>query len=224
MLSESLIFQTVALIKQTPLTFLVMEPGGHVIAELHPIGSAFIPDEPIIVKMNKWRNRAKIYFKSQFDATIERTKIWLSEVVVPSCDRILFMIYVDGLPVGHFGLCNINSESAELDNAIRGEFGGGSNLFEVVERALIEIAFNELAVKEVTAKVFSNNVLALRMHTDIGFAELARYPLKVVQSSCMREYIECTSGEANVKFSYVLLSVNRSQYFNHNFFSSYLTQ
>lgn len=222
MLTESSIKHAVFHIKQTPLNFIVTEPGGKVIAELHPIGSAFFPDESLIDKMKEWRNRAGMFFRSQFKATAECTKTWLSEVVVPASNRILFIIYVDNVPVGHFGLCNINSNSAELDNAIRGEFGGGANLFVAVERSLIEIAFNELDVKEVHARVFSNNFLAMRMHTDLGFTELGRSPLKMMDSSFMKEYVECSLGESNVKFSYVHLCVKHAHYFNYHASPSYL--
>lgn len=207
------LLQAVARIKDESLIFKVTDQNGQVIAELRPIGSTFFPDDSLIFKMTKWRNRARMFFRSQFEATTERTKKWLSEIVLPSSDRILFVIFVEGVPIGHFGLCNIlSSGSVELDNAIRGESGGGVNLFVAVERALIEIAFNELAANEVHAKVFSNNVLALRMHAYLGFSEFFRSPLKVVESSCMKEFVECTAEEANVKFSYVHLCINQEQY------------
>jgi len=222
MMTESSLFMAVACIKQTPRIFRVTAPDGQAVAALHPIGSAFFPDDSLIVKMTEWRNRVRMSFKSQFEATPERTKSWLSEVVVPARDRVLFIIFAEGIPVGHFGLCNILSGSTELDNAIRGEFGGGANLFVSVERALIEISFNELAANKVHAKVFSNNFLALRMHTDLGFTELARSPLKVLDSSGKREYVECPPEESNVKFSYIHLCVSQMQYFSRLASHSYL--
>lgn len=192
---------------------------GCTLATLRPINKDILPEIDMIVDaLTKWRNKAMPFFKTGFIATNERTLNWLVNTVIPSEQKILFLIYVEDKMIGHFGLCNITEDSAELDNAIRGERGGHPDLFKYVEKKILDIAFSKLGVNKIYGRLFSNNFLAMTLHKQFGFQENSRSPLKLLKSKDEWEYIECSKEDANTNVEYVELilldsSFNMSLFF-----------
>ncbi|MDP1725469.1 MAG: GNAT family protein [Bacteroidota bacterium] len=199
-------------IKSQNIVYDVIRDDQTVISQLLPVNYKIINDDFLINQLTKWRNESMRFFKSQFKSTSEGTKTWLTEKIVPANDRILFLVSSKGKVVGHFGLCNITDISAELDNAIRGEIGGPSDLFAFVEKTLLNISFTELNVEQVVAKVFSNNIFALQLHKNLGFQEKNRVPLKLIISENKKVYEECLRKDANVNFDYAELVISKSDY------------
>jgi RimJ/RimL family protein N-acetyltransferase len=201
-----------ATVKAPGVTFDVTDTKGTVIASLLPVCDIKMFDDALLDSISNWRNRAKMYFRTQFTAGRQRTREWLLSTVIPGPDRVLFLVSVKGKVVGHFGLCNISPNSAELDNALRGERGGGADLFKHVERALLSIAFEWLGVDRVTAKIFSDNVLALKLHYENGMIEISRSPLQRIESPTVIEYVECDEQFSNVPFQYVTMQIDGRTY------------
>jgi len=186
---------------------------NHVIALLKPITlDSLMGIEALANEMTIWRNKAMPFFKTGFVATTERTINWLKNSVIPAENKILYLIYVDETLIGHFGLCNITEESAELDNAIRGEKGGSSDLFDCIENAILKTAFETLKVKSVYGRLFSNNFMAMSLHKRLGFIENQRSPLKLVKRQSEWEYVECLPEEHNVRFQYVELILTNTRF------------
>jgi len=186
---------------------------GKIIAVLKPLNTKVLSlVEDFAAPMTVWRNKAMGFFKTGFIATTERTISWLKNSVIPADNKLLFLIYVEDNLIGHFGLCNITSESAELDNAIRGEKGGKSDLFDYVENTILKIAFDELKVRCIYGRLFSNNFPAMSLHKRLGFIENSRSPLKLVKNQTEWEYIECSPEEANVRFQYIELILTRDNF------------
>jgi hypothetical protein len=182
------------------------DENNNIICELFPLNNLEDVTVSLLELLVKWRNKSMRYFKTQFKAEVSTTEIWLKKNIIEN-NCILFIIIVNKKPVGHYGLRNISEEKAELDNAIRGERGGVSNLFINIEKYLIQFCFNTLKVKSVIAKVLSNNYLALTMHEELGFVVDAKYPLKLIETDEKKELVECTNDLSNVPYVYLELKL-----------------
>lgn len=198
--------------KRFNLNLDVTDSSGTYLAQLLPINNSLINNMSMITQLTKWRNRSMRFFKSQFNATEESTQNWLKNIQLPSNDRILFLVSFENKFVGHYGLCNITNNSAELDNALRGERGGPSDLFKWVEHTIIRFAFDELKVNKISAMVLSLNFLALRMHKDLGFKENNRFPLSINEFNEKKEYKITSIENANTEIEYIELIFLKSQY------------
>ncbi len=137
-----------------------------------------VHNEFYIGSLTNWRKRYMKYFLTQFEATINRTKAWLINTVIPSNNRLLFLIFDEnGRLVGNIGIANIESNKCELDNLIRGERGGHPRLIYHSEIALLKWIFFEKSFDFVNLHVFSNNTPTLKLHATVGFKEISRKSL-----------------------------------------------
>lgn len=152
-----------------------------------------VQSERDAVLLTEWRRREMRWFSSRFTPTVERTRSWLHDVVLPNADRILFMIEAgDGEPIGHIGLANINfmSAEAELDNMIRGVAGAIPGVMALAERALVLWAFDELSLDRITGRVLSNNARTLAHHGRIGFRIIGHTALEHIVDADGDHYVE----------------------------------
>ena len=143
-----------------------------------PVTAATANDPTIVEKLTRWRNFARRSFLTQFTATPERTRKWLETTVLAGNNRLLFLLHTDrDRLVGHYGFINMDENSAEVDNLLRGESGGSPQLVQLAEVTLVSWMFSEFGLKHIRARVLSNNPFALRLHHDAGFQPVARIPL-----------------------------------------------
>ena len=141
-------------------------------------------NNPIILDaLTRWRKKYMKYFLTQFNASTNRTKSWLENIVIPSSDRLLFLILnEDNNLIGNFGIADILFDRCELDNLIRGEKGGHPKLIYFSELSLLKWLFLEKNVKRVNLHVFANNLPTIPLHKSVGFVEIGRRKLERVQS------------------------------------------
>ena len=141
-------------------------------------------NNPIILDaLTRWRKKYMKYFLTQFNASTNRTKSWLENIVIPSTDRLLFLILdEDNNLIGNFGIADILFDRCELDNLIRGEKGGHPKLIYFSELSLLKWLFLEKKVKRVNLHVFANNLPTIKLHKSVGFVEIGRRKLERVQS------------------------------------------
>ena len=141
-------------------------------------------NNPIILDaLTRWRKKYMKYFLTQFNASTNRTKSWLENIVIPSSDRLLFLILnEDNNLIGNFGIADILFDQCELDNLIRGEKGGHPKLIYFSELSLLKWLFLEKNVKRVNLHVFANNLPTIKLHKSVGFVEIGRRKLERVQS------------------------------------------
>ena len=137
----------------------------------------------ILDALTRWRKKYMKYFLTQFNASTNRTKSWLENIVIPSSDRLLFLILnEDNNLIGNFGIADILFDQCELDNLIRGEKGGHPKLIYFSELSLLKWLFLEKKVKRVNLHVFANNLPTIKLHKSVGFVEIGRRKLERVQS------------------------------------------
>lgn len=141
-----------------------------IIGFLKPVDAKLSDNEEVTGSLTRWRRMFKRYFLTQFHATNERTKLWLNNVVIKDDSRCLFLITDEtNRSIGNFGICNITSDSAELDNLIRGERGGHPKLIFFSEVSLINWMYKTLGVNDIYLHVFSNNLRTILLHESVGF-------------------------------------------------------
>jgi RimJ/RimL family protein N-acetyltransferase len=147
------------------------------LGRLAPINQILANDEEIINSLADWRRRFKRFFFTQFDVTSERTKTWLNEVVVKDDTRILFLIKDETNKLtGHVGAANINGDSAELDNFIRGARGGDPKLMLLSGLSLVGWIYGALHIEKIYARVIANNFRTLSVYEAAGCFERSEMP------------------------------------------------
>ena len=155
----------------------VFGPDGESEGYLTPLTVAQAGDDELVSQLTRWRNRARGSFLTQFEPTPERTRRWLLETVLPDPARMLFLIHSSSRLVGQVGFKGLREATAELDNLIRGEIGGGPRLMLDAEVTLIRWMFETFGLESVEAVVLSGNVRPLALHDRIGFERIETVPL-----------------------------------------------
>ena len=128
---------------------------------------------------------------------------------VPKDDRIFFIICLGDNAIGHIALSNVADKSAELDNLMRGEVGGPATLMTIVERNFLSWAFKTLNLEKVSLRILSKNPFALAIHTELGFREHVRYPMRMIESetSCVLEICNANERSTPVELIEMMLEV-----------------
>jgi hypothetical protein len=153
------------------IAFAVHDNLGRIIGAVRAIDFEVGNDLAVLDQMTRWRKTNASNFFTQFVPTIERTRRWINDVILPDPTRILFLVESeDGRRLGQFALCSITGGAAQLDNGIRGEAGGNPQLFYFVELAVIQFCFEHLKVERIFGCMFSNNVMAILLHKAVGLS------------------------------------------------------
>lgn len=159
------------------LSLPILDAQGCVIGELRPLSRASLEDDALMVSITKWRNSASKSFLTQFQATPERTRLWLQNVVLCDNARLLFLIHSTTKLIGHYGFKGLTAESAEVDNLVRGESGGHPQLVHFAEIALIRWMFETFDIESLFGYVLADNWQAIELHARVGFQNAERVPL-----------------------------------------------
>lgn len=192
----------------------ILGEDGIKIGSLNPIDYRLASDQGVIVKLTKWRKMFKNFFLTQFTPTPEKTKSWLETVILPSDNRVLFLVCTckDEI-IGSFGVCDLSNNRAELDNLIRGEMGGHPQLIYFAELAMLRWLFRELGVSIVTLHVFSNNYKAISLHERVGFHTIASHPLTKEESEDeVRYIIQDTQNAQAASFTYLEMILTSAEF------------
>lgn len=191
----------------------ILDDQNNSIGYLKPITIKHISKHDVISMLTKWRKMFMKFFLTQFTPSTERTKNWLTKVVLPSEDRILFLIYtIEDKVIGNFGVCNLSSESAELDNLIRGEKGGEHQLIYYSEISLLKWLFLELDMKSVFLHVFSNNSKTIALHERVGFEVVEEYRLWKQKTDDGLIYSTTKTTDDLVDFSYLKMNLLKEKF------------
>ncbi len=148
----------------------IFNDGYQYIGKLKPIDIELVQDQMVIESLTKWRQKFMHFFMTQFEATPERTKKWLKEVVLIDDSRLLFLIYDENNKlIGNLGICNIQEQSIELDNVVRGEKVQYKKFMFSCITALIIWILNILVVNTIYLKVFTTNNRAINLYSSLRF-------------------------------------------------------
>jgi RimJ/RimL family protein N-acetyltransferase len=143
--------------------------------------------------ISKWRDNNQEWFPSHFSVSVESTQKWLNNLINIDSNRILFFVSDrDGNKVGHVGLnrFDYHLKTCELDNIIRGEKVSNINIMKLACEKIISFAINELNIKNIYLRVFSDNERAIKLYTKLGFKEILRVPLEKIEKNNQTSWIE----------------------------------
>ena len=189
------------------------EAGEH-IATFHALSARDIDDIALLRVLTQWRRMYTKMFMTQFTATVDRTREWLTELTAND-SRVMFLIRGPrGQLLGQYGL-RWHGETMELDNGILGSSTGPAALFYHAERTILGWGFETLGTRLAIARVFSKNVFAIKLHKRIGMMAVRREPLVLEMASRgERHYHTAAPGtETDVPFELVTLEISRAAFF-----------
>jgi hypothetical protein len=159
------------------LTIEIEAEDGSAAGEMRPLTMEHIAQPEILQMLTDWRNLNMARFLTQFNATPERTKDWLTNVVFKAPGQMLFLIYEAGRLVGHLGFKGLSAQECVLDNAIKGEQTIDPKLFVHAHRALAKWLFREAKTIRLHGLVLTDNISAIMMNRQIGWAGWIKCPL-----------------------------------------------
>lgn len=196
-------------------SILVYNNDERTVGAICAIDPATAADPVLLEKMTLWRNLNTSWFFSQFTPTAERTQRWLETMILTDPTRIMFLVEdVDGRRLGQYGLCSISPHEAQLDNGIRGEAGGHPRLFYFVELTIIHFCFTCLGVQRVFTRLFSNNVMAMRLHKSVGLSvEIIQFLKKTDHLDEVRFESVPNESHSNTDIKSYTLHVDRSSFY-----------
>jgi RimJ/RimL family protein N-acetyltransferase len=148
--------------------------------------STINPLEEDVIKLTNWRNQNVHSFLTEFEATPQRTRNWLTQLVANDMSRTLFMVEEVGyIPIGYIGLAFIDysTQSAEADSVVRGT-PNHPGIMSKALTTLINWANIKLEVKQIGVRVLADNP-AIAFYQKFGFQEVRREALKLERSSDM---------------------------------------
>ena len=150
-------------------------------AHLLPVSLFMSADKDLIKKLADWRNEFVNVYPTQFIALEENTKKWVSDNIVPSKSRLLFLIISNQNEIlGHVGLSisTDNSCTLEIDNVVKGSDCNIKGLMTKAIQALIKWIRPLVCVDEIELRVMSDNLDAILFYEKLGFSKVRQVPLK----------------------------------------------
>lgn len=157
-----------------------IKDGGKKVGVLEFVNINVSQNPKIIRCFAKWRRNNQWYFPSQFKVTIPGTRIWAKKGLIDKEDRILFLIKdMQGKLIGHIGLYSFDfkNKTCEIDNVVRGE-KGSPGIMTPALNALINWTFENLKIKDLYLRVFSDNPKAISLYERCNFSHENLIPLK----------------------------------------------
>ena len=124
----------------------------------------------------RWRSNPGNYqcFLNARPITLEEHTKWFGRYL-DDHSRFDFLIEDNkGNPIGTCGLSNITNESCEISYMIGDEEARGKGYATEAVKALVEIAFNELGVACIDARILSQNIASTRVVSKCGFDEVEK--------------------------------------------------
>lgn len=190
----------------------IFSPAQEKIGRLRCIDRSNCENEDLIASLTAWRNASRQAFLTQFEATEDRTRNWLSKIVIPGEGKILFVIIdADGKLIGNVGLANVFKGSAEIDNVMRGSVSRFSGIAAAAVSSLLKWAFEALEVQDVHLHVFSNNQRAISLYEQIGFMKSSVRRLSVLKEEAETRYrVESDEG-STADCAYLRMDLERTE-------------
>lgn len=134
--------------------------------------------------LTRWRRQHADAFLSRFDATIERTVTWLTEVVERDPARLILIVEDRaGAGYGTLGITNVDFDEGrfELDGVMRGEPAPRPGAMTDAILALLHWTDRVLHLREAHLRVLADNP-AVDFYRRVGFEEFGRVGLREVQT------------------------------------------
>ena len=168
-----------------PLT----KSGGALI----PVARLHKADNQLIHKLSNWRRDNQAAYPTRFEVTEKGTASWLSDRLLNSEDRILFLVQNRfGEVIGHVGLANCINENCEIeaDNIVRGVNQCDPGIMTEAMQVLLKWSNDTLWPDKIFLRVFEDNHRAVGFYEKLGFHKTGRIPLKRTENGKTINYVE----------------------------------
>jgi hypothetical protein len=186
------------------------------IGKLVPVGPWVADDIEKIELICAWRQRTMRMFLTQFESTFDRTLGYLKNVSIAQEGRIFFLIYdISDRLVGHMGIADVDGNSGELDNLMRGVDTGDPRLVYFSEIALLDWCFKTLEINQSTVRVLSYNWLALSLHEEVGYSFVSNSPLKKYEKDSVIFHDIVAEGESNVNYGSIKMLLKKDDFYEN---------
>ncbi|TNC76285.1 hypothetical protein FHI69_15210 [Janthinobacterium lividum] len=193
---------------------LVRNTNGDKIGRLVPVGNWILEDKEKIELIRAWRQRTMRMFLTQFDSTYERTYQYLKNFSIAQEGRIFFMLYDESERlVGHIGMAEVDGNSGELDNLMRGVDGGDPRLIYFSELALLDWSFKNLDIRQSDVRVVSYNWLVISLHEEVGYVLTNNFPLKKYEKDSVLFHDIVDETESNVKYGCTKMLLDKEDFY-----------
>jgi RimJ/RimL family protein N-acetyltransferase len=199
-----------------PVRLPIVDRTGDRVGALRLLDAALAADPAVVTDLTEWRARYMRFFLTHFTPSEARTRDWLSNVVLPADDRLLFLIETEpDCFVGNFGLAAISPGCAELDNLLRGRRGGGPDFIQLAECAMLHALFADEPRGTATLRVFSTNATTIRLHAGVGFEKTASDPLFIHPAGHDHGFV-LAGGSEPAGFAYDQMTITRDRFLTTN--------
>ncbi len=153
------------------------------IAYLSMITEEDLEDDVIVGKITSWREKYINCFLSNFQPTVQRTYIWMKDILIPDNNRVLFKILtIENRFVGHVGAIKRNS-FIEYDYYIKGENVDVQDFSLIVAKRFLYWVCERTGINIVKGNVRSDNKRAMDFHLRTGFRINRQFPVYKKYSS-----------------------------------------
>lgn len=127
-------------------------------------------DAPLIVE---WRSDPENYrfFLNPHPITIEQHLAWFDEYLGDGTRYDFLILNEEGRPIGVIGLSNITKDSCEVNYIIGAKDTRGRGYASEAVEAMTQIAFDELRVESVFARILVGNEASEHVARKAGYAE-----------------------------------------------------
>jgi hypothetical protein len=194
----------------------VLNMSGIKLGKLVPVGLWIADDIEKIRLICAWRQRNMRMFLTQFESTFDRTLAYLKNLSIARDGCILFLIYdISDRLVGHIGIANVDGNSGELDNLMRGVDGGDPRLVYFSEIALLDWCFKTLGINQSEVRFLSYNWLVLSLHEEVGYSFISNSPLKKYEKDSVIFHDVVPESELNVNYSSIKMLLKKDDFYKN---------
>lgn len=121
-----------------------------------------------VKKLKKFRNLFNYFFVDTKKTTLSMTSKYL-EKVSKNKGNLMYCIFYKRKLIGQYGIEYLGKKRISLDNAIRFSPLGGKELFNLIEKKLLNLIINNNLGYYILIIVNKNNFLSVNMHNKFNF-------------------------------------------------------
>ena len=199
----------------------VLNMNGVKLGKLLPVGPWIADDIEKVELIRAWRQRTMRMFLTQFESTFDRTLGYLKNLSIAQEDRIFFLIYdISDRLVGHMGIADVDGNSGELDNLMRGVEGGDPRLVYFSEISLLDWCFTNLGINQSDVRVLSYNWLVLSLHEEVGYSFVSNSPLKKYEKDNVIFHDVVAESDSNVKYGSTKMLLKKDDFYKNAYWLS----
>ena len=191
----------------------IFNEKGEKIGRLVTLTEKMLEDDALVQMMLDWRMENKEFFLTQFIPDVEKSRAWHLRENIFNDSKIFFMVEDEvGRLIGHYALKEIDGETAESDNALRGRTTYNKALFHVSTQVVLDFAFDKLEIKRIKEEIFDFNIKSIKVHLKQN-EPTKKYLRKTVDRKGQVSHEIVEKEEANVDYCLIVNYIERDVFY-----------